>query len=720
MTLAAPFLAITGLLAVSVPVILHFLFRRRHQPIAWAAMDLLRIAITRTSHRRKIEKLLLLLLRSVIVVVAGVAIAGPLLNNTTIDANSPHTTPREVVLVVDDGVSQQTNDNNGEAFLNSRAQALGAINTLTQGDLIGIILAAGAQPLVWPPSNDIAAARTTLETTSVSNTPTDFTAAIELARGHTQTIGVLSAFRSGSISSVAQSSHDDSSYELILTPPTQDDVTNVQLISCEVQARNPSSRAGVPLRLQLTREGDLLTHATSNIDISLDNGSRTALRFDWKPGQADATIETVIDVTTRQQAGVPLRATLSDHDAQQADNHRFAVVSTSHEIRVGVVDRDTASTDTQEQSVRAWIDRALAPTPDGDIDTETIDPTSIDQQRCGGLDAIIVIRPDLVDATGWNILNQMIGVGKVLIVIPPSQPSRGSWSDGFLRAIDLGWSIAQEPTHSDPPLTITHTESTQTLLGQLTPELQDLTQPITISRWFNITTPAGRSENVLTLSGGSPFITYGSPEGARGSVVLFAAPPNLSWTNLPAKPLMVPLFQECVRQSTTQAHQLPSVTVGSSLIATSSPSPTTLRLIMGSPGESTEDVRQIHVDPQGSLASPLTTPGVYANTEATGKIVGLVVANIDPQAASTKRTTIDEVKSQFKNTHINTSTTDFSSGITSTSHRANTPPVAKALNGYSLAPWFFGFVIALTLVETWMARHTTVRSTTNQSVSHPQ
>lgn len=722
MTFASPLIVAAGFLAVAIPVLLHLFFRRKHQPIQWAAMDLLRVAVTQTTKRRKLNKLLLLVLRSLVVASAGLAIAGPLIPKSIEQAQTTEGAPRELILVLDNGVSQRTTDSSGEAFATSKQQTITAIENLQPGDSVGVILTATAQPLVWPPSRDLTAARLAVESSVVSSAPSDIAAAIELTQGGTKTIGVISAFRHGSLSSYIENNQNQPSGSIVVTPPNQNDVANIQLIKCEPQARGPSSsRGGIPLRLHLAREGDTLGEVVSNIDIALDEAIHNTVRVEWKEGQVESVVESTIIPTGAQRTEVPVRATIIDHDAQMADNVRFSVVTTTNTIRVGVIDRVSDVIVGQSgQTVGEWIERALAPTDDGDIETETIDPTSVDPKRCQGFDALVVIRPDLVDTTGWGVLKQLVVSGKVLIVVPPAHTTNNAWSDGLLLAFDLGWTVARTPTTSDPAETITQPEqfgeNTTALLRQLAPELQDLTQPIAVNQWFQITVPLGRGESVLAMSGGSPLIAVGTPEDARGSVIVFATPPDLTWTNLPAKPLMVPLFQECVRQAVARVDRERNVVVGSDHIQNLPSTITTLQLVMGTPDSQVEETRIVSVGPNGSLATPILTPGVYSSQDATGHTLGLLVANIDVAAASTKRATIDEVTRQFKSTSVTVSASDFGNNKSSSATDATQQPQARALNGHSLAIWFFCAMITLVLVETWMARHASIGATTRSTV----
>jgi len=66
-----------GMLAASVPLIIHLLNRRRHQPLDWAAMRFARAAWKRIRRRTRFENLLLLLLRMAAVALFALALARP-------------------------------------------------------------------------------------------------------------------------------------------------------------------------------------------------------------------------------------------------------------------------------------------------------------------------------------------------------------------------------------------------------------------------------------------------------------------------------------------------------------------------------------------------------------------------------------------------------------------------------------------------------------------
>ena len=100
MSFLHPAIAWAGVAAVALPIIIHFLFRRRRVAVEWAAMDLLREAVKRTNRRMKVEQWIVLALRCLALLAAGLAIAVPMLDASGVAGEAR----RLVVVVVDDVV----------------------------------------------------------------------------------------------------------------------------------------------------------------------------------------------------------------------------------------------------------------------------------------------------------------------------------------------------------------------------------------------------------------------------------------------------------------------------------------------------------------------------------------------------------------------------------------------------------------------------------------
>ena len=98
-----PSLFIAGLIAISAPIIIHLLNRRRFKKIDWAAMDFLLEAQRLNRRRVKLEELILLILRCLALVLIGLLLARPSLNvNLSGVLNAEQT---ERIIVLDDSLS---------------------------------------------------------------------------------------------------------------------------------------------------------------------------------------------------------------------------------------------------------------------------------------------------------------------------------------------------------------------------------------------------------------------------------------------------------------------------------------------------------------------------------------------------------------------------------------------------------------------------------------
>src|SRR4029453_14404080 len=172
MTFITTGLAVAGLAAVAIPIIIHLLWRPRRKPIEWAAMGFLLEAFRKHKRRLQLEQLILLATRCLIVALLGAALARPILESAGIIKPGG---ARAVYLVIDDGMaSGVTGDDSHNALQRHIKQAIDVVNSLGTGDSVGVITAARpARALLIPPSTDRAAVIDVLESLAPKESPTD-------------------------------------------------------------------------------------------------------------------------------------------------------------------------------------------------------------------------------------------------------------------------------------------------------------------------------------------------------------------------------------------------------------------------------------------------------------------------------------------------------------------------------------------------------------------
>jgi len=89
-------------LAAAIPVLLHYLYRRRQTTIQWAAMQLLLQVVQRESQRVRLEQWLLLALRTLILLVLAVALARPFWQGTDAATNPLGSPPASTWIIAVD------------------------------------------------------------------------------------------------------------------------------------------------------------------------------------------------------------------------------------------------------------------------------------------------------------------------------------------------------------------------------------------------------------------------------------------------------------------------------------------------------------------------------------------------------------------------------------------------------------------------------------------
>jgi hypothetical protein len=408
----------------------------------------------------------------------------------------------------------------------------------------------------------------------------------------------------------AVSANGASRVEMIAVAPATDAPADVRIRRIETRAM-PSGGTQV-VRIELSREGAELDAATTRVRVAGEGWNAVAPReVRWEAGQPDAEVELQIapasseagDVNARRQR-LPVTISLDD-DGLAVGNSAFAVIDLRREIEVAVVGRRGTldGADIEKVPGSLWIARALAPGmgAGGGMRVREIDPASCDARALLGLDAVIVARPDLLSQQSMEALASFVRDGRLLVLVPAGESTSQTWASAFLPRLGVSARIDPEVRTSDPGLRLRDEQPPSRLLASIVPELPALCAPVESGRSVRLADVAG-DEVILAFEDGTPFVVAQVPQpsvaetsdapdasgangGAatapastasttastssarRGLVVCIASSPELGWTNLPVKPLMVPLFQEVVRMGLEISRGGDSVLVGEPLRA---------------------------------------------------------------------------------------------------------------------------------------------------------
>lgn len=124
--------------AISIPIIIHLLFRRRYQRIRWAAMQFLLAAYRHTKTTLLLENLILLILRILLILFLIFLFARPIFRVTK--ALVTDTLAKDnYILVLDNSYSMGVRSENVSAFDRAKTQGRAIINKMQENDSISMI-----------------------------------------------------------------------------------------------------------------------------------------------------------------------------------------------------------------------------------------------------------------------------------------------------------------------------------------------------------------------------------------------------------------------------------------------------------------------------------------------------------------------------------------------------------------------------------------------------
>src|SRR6266508_6575459 len=152
-----------GLLAALVPLVSHLFFRRRPRPTPFPAIDFILRARRETERRLRLKKLLLFAARTLVLAAIAAAIARPRLEAPAAAAAPVAQGPRATAIVLDASGSMRYRLGGRTLFERARADALGALSSLSTEEPATAVVCGGAEPQVAAPSFDRGEVRRVLE-----------------------------------------------------------------------------------------------------------------------------------------------------------------------------------------------------------------------------------------------------------------------------------------------------------------------------------------------------------------------------------------------------------------------------------------------------------------------------------------------------------------------------------------------------------------------------
>lgn len=727
-----------GLAAISIPVIIHILNRRRFKTVTWAAMEFLLRAMKKNRRRLRFEQWVLLATRCLLVFLLGTALARPLACENESVAGIGGRTGLNV-FVLDNSYSmayEASRPNGSRTHLDQAKKVAKALveRMNSGGESVAIITSsrpAAAVPGFEKPSYNLAAATAAIDRVEQTYGATDLMGALQMALRVAQDEARQPVKNLFVLSDATRSAWEGQQQADALKQVGVDlakvfRVTHYNLADGQ-QQWNQAALALVPTNnLVTTNFGSDFAATVKGYGAGPDVGLRWSLNDTTLPEGPVVRLDTdtppQLQTTAQFKAGGPqvLSVSVLTNDGLDFDNTRWRVVDVAAALKVLIVEGQRGLSVLEGSG--AFLQVALSPAPSevgpgspkttSYVASELISDLELGNKVLGDYRAVVLAGVAQIPATQAEALATFVKQGGTLLLFMGEPVDPDNYNLSLLpRKLLPGPLVKRMQTASDQkPYAFDFDPG-----GNLHPLLSVFkNQPnagldtAEVSTYWQVDIPPGaeveRVLNYASANAGPGAAAPAAPPATRpqsdpvitahslgeGRVVFVSTTANQEWTTLPSKPLYVALVHELLAGSVRTGDAWLNRTVGQPLEI-----PATVRLAAAptllDPAKNPV-VIEASQSPGGATvyrSRPLTRPGVYALSTGIGNLP--VAVNVPPDEADVRTMPAEALRSAL-------------GGIELTQRGADVPAVAIAAETGNDLSWAFMLaVFALLAVECFMA-----------------
>ena len=558
-------LLLLGLLGVSSPIIIHLLAKKQIKRVVWAAMKFLKVTVQRNQRKMNFEDIILLILRCALVCTLAFALARPALKRSGLAMFGGGET---AFILLDNSGSMSTGDGVEPRFEKARKAAEQVLDSLPGGSSVAVWLVSDVVRDVIPqPTHDLALARKFIREAKRSDQATDLPHAVRQVIDAAQRMAPAQKQLYVVTDGQATGWKGIGAVRTMLEPVRKEIHTRVILVG-ENEDRNLAV-TGVRLGSALATVNQPLRFdaSISNFGPEAAVSVAVSLEIDAEKPSDEQTIESVPGggesrsismFATFREPGFHTVTVRIAGDRCTFDDSRTFALNVIDEVYVLLVDGQPGS-EPRESEV-FYLRNALTPVPAElrdrfFIKTKTVTSGELESVPLNDFEAVVLANVVDLSVPAMQAVESYVRNGGGLLVFPGERISTAFYNDGMHGELRLLPAAFAEPRGEiatpDKEQSFFHLQS-----GNYThritepwrdPKAGSLATP-QFYRAFTLLPPkasdvpgdSGASSVVLNFASGTPAImekTFG-----MGRVVQFASTASARWTDLPVRPVFLPLM----------------------------------------------------------------------------------------------------------------------------------------------------------------------------------
>ncbi len=537
-------LALVGLAAAAIPLLVHLLGRRRPRRVAFSAMAFLEVVRQQQFRRLRFRHWLLMAIRTLLLIAIALTFARPTVRSAF--GGVGYRGQTAMVVILDDGPSMSYRTQTGPRYERARRRISDLMPLVGPGDW-GTLIRTSMPDLVLPLTE-----RTLSGLRDTSPWSGDGTIALRRASDMLEQAdaAVAEVFIVSDLAGPPWRRHDPSEWPertaaYLLGPVADAGTANLSVDS--IWAGGELVRVGQSMEIHATIANTGVT-GIEDAAVALWIGDRR-VRQTTVAVPAGASRQTSFTAVIDRPGWISGRVRLMD-DPMVADNARWFAVSVPTETTVLIVG------DRGESHQRL---EAILSGTDATYEVEAVAPEALTREAVERADAIVLneLVPSSDRAIGWIASALRSGAGLVLIagpatdlrladsrILPLIGAARFTGIEGR-GSPDSAAYFTLDPRPSSDPLV-------DGLLG---------TAPASQPRFAEYAAlNAPRAQVVIALNNGMPWLTMGAGSAGRGAVI--ASGLNSAWSDLAYRGVVVPLIHRIVNRLARSVRLMAEQTAG--------------------------------------------------------------------------------------------------------------------------------------------------------------
>ena len=587
-------LLLFGLLAVSVPIIIHLLNRRKFQKVVWAAMRFIQTSVEKNQKRMRIEDMILLALRCLLLVLLALALARPALKNSGADFIGQSKVT--AVLILDNSASMGMSDGTATRFEKAKQAAEQSLETMPSGSAMAVLLASDiANGVIPEPTFDLNLARKAIREAPLTDRASDLLPSVQRALDTLkQRTGIrkeIYLITDGQLAGWKQMTE----IQKLLEVSQRDVRSHIVLVSeheernlAVTDLRNASGLVPVnqPVRFE-ARVSNLGREAVSNIRVSLSTDNEPPsdeFTIDSLPPGGSKSVSLFAKLRAEGFHSIVARI---PEDRLPADDRRSLAVRAIKEVRVLLVDGDPGTEPRDSETF--FLRHALIPVPSSEqpnyfIKTTRLTGPEFPTARLDDFDAVVLANVASFADPVAKSLEQYVRRGGGLMVFLGDKITTAFYNEqlaGKHRLLpatlvtgrgnaeqDADFFTIQDRGLDHSIVSLWNDPNAGTLSSVRFYRAYDL-MPVPFKAPVDKSTnaaldEAGPPQIIAKFSHGTPAIierTYG-----LGRVVMFASTADTAWNDFPVRPSFVPLIHRTLGAMVQRQDEGLNVRVGQKFV----------------------------------------------------------------------------------------------------------------------------------------------------------